>query len=60
MPSDTILLIDFLLRPIHLSKGPVSFPIISIVKMARKRVLQIILTPVKRHKRLTSETLGNL
>ena len=53
------MLIDFLLRPIYLSQGPVSFPIISMVKMARKRVLQEMLTPVKRYKRLSSVILGN-
>ena len=47
------MLIDFLLRPINLSKGPVSFPIISIVKMARKRVLQEISTPIKMYKQLS-------
>ena len=54
-----ILFIDFLLRPINLSKGPVSFPIISIGKMSRKRVLQEISIPAKRYKRFSSETLGN-
>ena len=59
MPLGTILLIDFLQRLIILSKGPVSFPIISMVKMARKRVLQEISTPIKRYKRLSSDALGN-
>ena len=58
-PEDTILLIDFLLRPTHLSKGPGSFSIISIEKMARKRAFQEILTPVKRYQRLSAETVGN-
>ena len=59
MPWDTNSFINFMLRPIHLSKGPISFPIISIVKVARKRVRQEISTPVKRYYGLSTETLGN-
>ena len=40
VPWDKILVTDFLLRSIHLSEGPVSFPITSIVKIAKERVLQ--------------------
>ena len=36
MRKDSFLLTDFLLRSTHLSKGTASFPIISVVKLARK------------------------
>ena len=42
-----IFFVDFLLRYTNLSTGSASFPIISIVKVARKRVLLTFSTPVK-------------
>ena len=56
MSEDLFLLTDFLLRSTHLSTGPASFPIISIVQMARKRVLLEFSTLVERYWRLSTKT----
>ena len=47
MPLDWFQLTDLLLGPTHLSPGPASFPIISIVKVARKRMLLEVSTLLK-------------
>ena len=48
----------FLLRYTQLSIGPVSFPIISIVKWTRKRVLIEFSALAERYWRLLTETFG--
>ena len=52
MPKDLFLLTEFQLRSIHLSIGPTSFPIISLAKLAGKRVLLEFLTLVESYWRL--------
>ena len=44
------------MRCTHLSTGSASFPIISIVKVARKQVLLKFSTAVERYRRLPTET----
>ena len=56
MSSGQFLLTDFLLTSTHFSTSTASFPIISIVKLARKRVLLEFLTLVERYWRLSTET----
>ena len=58
MLEDSFLLTEFLLRS-HLSKGTASFPIISIVKLARKRVVLEISTPVEQYWMLSYESFRN-
>ena len=58
MPEDKFLQTDFLLRSTRFT-GPASFVIISIVKLARKRVLLEFSTLVERYWRLSTETLGD-
>ena len=57
MPKNKFLLTDFLQRATHLNTGPASFPIISIVKLAKKRVFLEFSTLDERYRRLSMETL---
>ena len=52
-----LLLIHFMLRSKHLNKYPVSFPIFSVIQMAKTRLLFENSTPVERNWRLSTETL---
>ena len=58
MPEDKCLVTDFLLRSTRLSTDPASFPIISIVKLARKQVLIEFSIRVERYWRPSTKTLG--
>ena len=53
------MLTDFLLWSTDLSKSPVSFPIIPIVKLAKIRVLLENSTHVERQRKLSTETFRN-
>ena len=55
----SILLTYVMLASIHLRQGPASFPIFSIVKLARKWVLLEISVSLESHLWPSNETLGN-